>query len=100
MTKIPQLYKMRILYSDVGETDLNLQEYFNHKCNQKLDYNKALLGEILGRAPKDFVQHPVAGSPYRQAFSLPEVTFYLSTGNFDKPHLFLHSPIQLLATGK
>lgn len=75
MTKITQLYKMCLPYSDAGETSLNLQEYFNHKCNQKLDYNKALLGEILGRAPKNFVQHPVAGSPYRQAFSLPEVTF-------------------------
>lgn len=75
MTKSPQLYKMCSLHSEAGETDLNLQEYFNHKCNQKLGYNKALLGEILGRVPKDFVQHPVAGSPYRQAFSLPEVTF-------------------------
>lgn len=51
MTEIPQLYKTCLPYSDAGETDLNLQEYFNHKCNQKLDYNKALLGEILGRAP-------------------------------------------------
>lgn len=75
MTKIPQLYEMCLPYSDAGETDLNLQEYFNHKCNQKLDYNKVLWGEILGRAPSDFVQHPVAGSPYRQAFPLPEVTF-------------------------
>lgn len=41
----------------------------------ELDYNKMLLGETLGRAPKDFVQHPVAGIPYRQAFSSPEGTF-------------------------
>lgn len=92
MTKILQLYKMRILYSDVGETDLNLQEYFNHKCNQKLDYNKALLGEILGRAPKDFVQHPVAGSPYRQAFSLPEVTFICRLETLINPTSFSTHP--------
>lgn len=60
MTKSPQLYKMCSPHSEAGETDLNLQEYFNHKCNQKLGYNKAFLGEILGRVPKDFVQHPVA----------------------------------------
>lgn len=41
----------------------------------ELDYNKMLLGETLGRSPKDFVQYPVAGSPYRQAFSPPEGTF-------------------------
>lgn len=34
MTKIPQLYKKSILYSDEGETDLNLQEYFSHKRNK------------------------------------------------------------------
>lgn len=41
----------------------------------ELDYNKTLLGETLGRVPKDFAQHPVAGSPNRQAFSPPQVTF-------------------------
>lgn len=64
ITKIPQLYKRSILYSGRGET-----------ARPELDYNKTLLGETLGRAPKDFAQHPVAGSPYRQAFSPPQVTF-------------------------
>lgn len=67
----------------------------------ELDYNKTLLGETLGRAPKDFAQHPVAGSPYRQAFFSAWSYFRPLTGNFkDEPHLFLHSPIQLLATGR
>lgn len=92
MIKSPQLYKTYILHSDAGETDLNLQEYFNYKCNQKLDYNKALLGEILGRVPKDFVQHPVAGSLYRQAFPLPEVTFICRLETCMKPTSFSTHP--------
>lgn len=41
----------------------------------ELGYNKTLLGEHLGWAPRDFAQHPVAESLHRQAFSAPEVTF-------------------------
>lgn len=39
----------------------------------QLDYNKRLLGEHLGRPPRDFAQHPAAESRHRQALSAPEV---------------------------
>lgn len=39
----------------------------------ELDYNKRLLGEHLGRPPKDFAQHPAAESQHRRALSAPEV---------------------------